>query len=356
MLFTAVLATALSFGQGATEIEVRNQTLLAPNQLVWGLGTTVGSPSVVVHEAWDTNAELLLMVYETQYEAASAVCPAGRWGVGLAYRANGSNTRALNDAGPIVVPASGSYYSCVAAHPTIVELTNLPFSQGQTWLVYFKAERECAVGDAACERYSGLGRMVIQYDANSGSSYNYFITAPDATPVLADVAQDMGYPKAAFVGGQYRIAFSQYPDIYLASSFLVDDFTVPAAPVVTAGAPAAWGDDELLSPAILCEGSSSMKMYPVGRSWDVTPSMLTDVSVGGFQSSDFSTFTEINALPYLSTLAGDVEARHLHASSSNNYAEYAMYFSSPNGTGGNSIRYADTAGFVWQDTDSRRCP
>jgi hypothetical protein len=335
---------------------LRNQTLLAPNQLVWGLGETVGSPSVTLHEPHDANANLLLMVYETQYEAPSAVCPAGRWGIGLAYRANGSNTRALNDAGPVVVPAPNTYYSCVAAHPTIVQLSNGNGPFLQSWLVYFKAEQECDPADAACERYTGLGQMVIFYNSRTGSTYNYTITAPNITPVLTDVAQDMGYPKAAFFGGQYRIAFAQFPDIYLASSPLLDDFPTPTTPVVTAGTPAAYGDDELLSPALLCDDNSLLSLYPVGRSWDVSPSMLTDVSVGGFNSTDASTFTEINPLPYLSTLAGDPEARHVHVSSSNGRSGYAMYFSTPNGSGGNSIRYADTASFTWEDTDSRRCP
>lgn len=360
MLIALATLLSVAFGQGQNDFIVRNQTLLAPNQLSWGLGTTVGSPSVVVHQPFDTQANIMMMVYETQIEGPSAVCPAGRWGIGLAYKANGSNTNALNDAGPIVIPTAGSYYSCVAAHPTIVSLNNVGIVGGQTWIVYFKAEQECAVGDKACERYTGLGRLVIAYQGNSGSTYTYSLLGPDVTPVLTEVAQDMGYPKAAFVDGKYRIAFGQFPDVYLASSALSNDFTVPATPVVTAGTPQAWGDDELLSPSILCEGDSVLKMFPVGRSWDVSPSILTDASVGMLESTDpgndFATYTEGVPLPYLSSLAGDPEPRHVHVASSATYTEYAMYFSSPNGYGGNEIRYADTEGFRWRQTDSRRCP
>ena len=360
-MVSVALMSALAWGQGVNDFTVASQVLFAPSDLVWGQQQTVGSPSVVVHHPYDRPfADILLMVYETQIGGPTATCPAGTWGVGIAYRTGGSDTSPLRDAGGIILPAAGSYYSCVAAHPTIVQLSDVGMQGGQAWLVYFKAEQECAPGDTGCDRYTGLGKLVIRYQGSSVSGgrrvYSYSVEGPDTAPVLTDVAQDMGYPKAAYVGGQYRIAFSQNPDIYLASSPLVDGFTAPATPVLTAGTPSTWGDDELFTPAILCEGSNALKMFPGGRSWDVSPSMLTDVSVGRFDSSDFSTFTEAISGPYLSTQAGDPEIRHLHAASSGGYADYAFYFSSPNGAGGNEIRFAETSNYQWRNTDTRRCP
>ncbi len=361
MLLSGIMVTALAWGQGVNDFSVASQVLLSPSNLVWGQRQTVGSPSVVLHEPYDrTSTDIMLMAYETQIGGPTANCPAGTWGVGLAFKTGGGDTAALTDAGPIIQPAAGSYYGCVAAHPTIVQLSNGSSSLTQAWLVYFKAEQECAPGDAGCDRYTGLGKLVIRYQGSSVSggrrTYSYTLEGPDVSPVLTDVAQDMGYPKAAFVGGQYRIAFSQNPDIYLASSPFVDGFTAPTTPVLTAGTPGTWGEDELFTPSILCTGSSALKMFPGGRSWDVSPSILTDVSVGLFESSDFSTFTETNAGPFLSTLDGDPEVRHLHVASSGNYAEYAFYFSSPNGSGGNEIRFAETSNYTWRTTDSRRCP
>lgn len=366
MLFAAALTTALSWGQGATAF-TEVGSVFRPVDLEWGLGETVGSPSVVTFNPYDItlfpDARISLMVYETQVEAASTECPAGKWGVGLAFRLFGNNGSLYEDLGPIVEPTDGTFYSCVAAHPTIVELSDVQVANGQTWLVYFKAEQDCTGLGTGCERYTGVGRMVVAY--NSLSLFSPFLTplftysGPDATPVLTGVAQNMGYPKAAFVDGAYRLAFGQFPDIYLASSPLTDSFAVTASPVVSAGDPTSWGDDELLSSSILCEGSSTLKMYPVGRSWSVSQSILDDVSVGGFESTtpgtDFDTFSEINTTPYRSTSDGDLEARHVHMSSSGSYGAYGLYYSTPV-SGGNEVRVAQTSGFNWRTMDSRRCP
>lgn len=359
MLFAAALTTALSWGQGATDFGT-STTVLEPSDLSWGLGDTVGSPSVSAHRPFDVlpfwpSARVLLMAYETQTEAPSTACPAGRWGVGLAIRIIGTG---FFDLGPVVEPTPGTYYSCVAAHPALVQLTDVEAAGGQTWLLYFKAEQDCSGKGSSCERYPGVGRAVISYEGVFEDPA-YVVTGPDTTPVLEGVAQNMGYPKAAFVDGEYRLAFGQFPDIYMASSPLTDDFTVSASPVLTASTPTGWGDDELLSPAVHCEGSSTMKMYPVGRSWSVSQSILDDVSVGGFVSTspgtDFDAFTEINATPYFSTSDSDEEIRHVHMVTSNSYAHYGLFYSTPLGAG-NIIRFASTPSYSWRNTDFRRCP
>jgi len=364
MFLAAALTTALAWGQGATAFS-QVGSVFRPADLEWGLGETVGSPSVVTFDPYDVgfNAKISLLVYETQVEGPSTECPAGKWGVGMAFRLFGDNASLYEDLGPIVEPTAGTYYSCVAAHPTIVELSDVQVSLGQSWLVYFKAEQDCTGQGASCERYTGVGRMVVSYDVFSIFSPfltpTFAYTAADATPVLTGVAQDMGYPRAAFVNGKYRLAFGQFPDVYLASSPLTNSFSVSPSPVLTAGTPATWGDDELSSPSILCEGSSTLKMYPMGRSWDLSPSILTDQSVGLFQSTspgtDFDSFTEVNAAPYFSTSDGDLEMRHVHMSSASSYTSYGLFYSTPVG-GGNEVRVATTSGFDWRNIDSRRCP
>jgi hypothetical protein len=367
MYVAAALATALSHGQSAgsfTEVG----SVFRPNDIEWGLQTTAGSPSVVSFQPWDYAQflrpdDISLLVYETQTEAPSAGCPAGRWGVGLAFKQGGNNGDLYEDLGAIVTPTAGTYYSCVAAHPTIVELSNVQVQNGQTWLVYFKAEQDCTGQGASCERYTGVGRLVVSYDRYSLFFPSFFapnfgFSGPDSTPVLTGVAQDMGYPKAAFVAGEYRMAFGQFPDVYLASSPLTNLFSVSPTPVLTAGTPTGWGDDEVLSPSIGCQGNGTLRMYPVGRSWDVSPSVLTDVSVGMFESTtpatDFDTYTE-GPGPYVSTSSGNLEPRHVHMASASGYTSYGLYYSTPIGAG-NEIRLTATSGFDWRNIDSRRCP
>lgn len=343
-----LMATAGALAQGAADFSIQPGALLEPSDLTWGLNTTVGSPAVARYNP-SGNRQILLMFYETQTAAASKACPAGEWGVGLAYLTN--NSLAFADAGAIVSPGS-SFYTCVAAHPAVVQL------DADTFLVYFKAELDESTctknANFDCVRYPGIGRVVVDVSFSS----NTLTVTPniDSSPVLEDVAQNMGYPSVMFEDGEYHMVYAEYPDLYLMSSPF-SAFT-GATPSVTlsAGAPATWGDDELFSASILCEGTGAYKLYPGGRIWNTAPTFILDQSVGLFESTDLSTWSETNKLPYFSTQQNyDPEFRHMDVISANSYADYAIYFSSPVG-GGNSIFRAETNSYNWRQMDNKRCP
>ena len=347
-LFLSTVALAQSNGA----FTIHTGPLLEPTDLGWGLQTTIGSPAVFRDEATDTignTYDILFMLYETQTAAESPGCPVGEWGVGLAYSFNGSTWA---DAGPVVPPGS-SYYTCVAAHPTAVSL-----GTGTDWAILFKAEQDttgCTSTPWGCDRSTGIGRLVLQYAGSTGpGAFSYTITPVAAEPVMQGVAQDMGYPSLMYADGEYHMAFAQNPDVYIVSSPFTTFFTAPTTPVITAGTSASgWEDDELFSPSILCESSTSYKLYAGGRDYDPYPT-LDNQSVGGFSSTDLTTWTEI-ADDYQNLKDDGVEVRHVDMTTSGSSSRYGAYHTRRVG-GTNEIWLSRTPNFRWFNIEDKRCP
>jgi len=322
--------------------------------------TSVGSPAVFVDPEFPF-VDLPLMFYETQVAPGDAACPAGRWGIGVAYN---SVFFGWQDAGPVVQPTPGTFYSCVAAHPTVVPLGD---PVNRQWVVYFKAELDessCTPNpDFDCDRYPGVGRFVFQANAvgtlTGGTVGFYSYSDIDDSPVLSAVAQDMGYPSAVFADGQYRMAFAQNPDVFVTSSPFTAFYGTPSAPAAEAGtAPGGWEADELYSPSLVCEGSSPAVDYLLfvgGRVFTTFPD-VGDASLGLYTSIDFSSFAEDPGSPYLSYAAGDPELRHIDVHTNGGGTSHGAFYASPNGGGGNDIRLASTSGFSQLALDPKRCP
>jgi hypothetical protein len=114
-----------------------------------------------------------------------------------------------------------------------------------------------------------------------------------------------------------------------------------------------WEDDELFSPSFVCESNTSFKLYAGGRDFDPYPTLLKQ-SVGGFSSSDLSSFTEI-ADDYHNTDDDGFEVRHLDMVTSGGAAGYGAYHTRRVG-GSNSIWLGATPGFNWAAIDDKRCP
>jgi len=325
-----------------------------PADLTWGDGSTVGSPAIFRHNLpGGLNAlglpDVLFMAYETQVGPPTAGCPVGRWGVGLAASFDGVT---WSDVGAILEPGTG-YSTCVAAHPKVVALNN------RSWLVYFKAEQDPATCPATaawgCDRYPGLGRLVIDHigsGINPANQYRYQVSAPDSSPVLRQVAQDMGYPTVQFSGSRYRLVFAQNPDLFATQSSFTTSFGAPTPIVMAGDAVGGWERDELYSPSFVCDRDNAYRIFVGGRIYEPFP-VLADASVGTFTSADYTTWTEGTG-PYLRTSLGDREVRHLDAISSDDRTQHGLFFSSPTGAG-NSIFLAATPGLD-AAIDSKRCP
>jgi len=350
-MLTLFLST-VALAQSNNAFRVHTGPLLQPSDLSWGLQSTIGSPAVIRDEATDTvgtTYDILLMVYETQTAGTSDGCPVGEWGVGLAYSFDGTN---WSDAGAIVPPGD-KYYTCVAAHPSIVSL-----GTGTDWAIFFKAEQDptgCTSTAWGCDRYTGVGRLALQYVGSTGpGSFEYSLTDTAVEPVMQSVAQDMGYPSVMYAAGNYHMAFAQNPDVYIVSSPFTTLFSAPGAPVITAGTSASgWEDDELFSPSILCHTSTSFKLYAGGRDFDPYPT-LDNQSTGGFSSTDLTTWTEI-ADDYHNLKDDGFEVRHLDMTTSGTGNRYGAYHTRRIG-GTNEVWLSSTNQFRWYNIQDKRCP
>jgi len=336
--------------------------------------TTIGSPAVFRDEI---NA-LLFMFYETQLGPPTTACPAGEWGIGLAIFQSSIFGGSWEDLGPVITPTPGTYYSCVAAHPTVV---NLGPPANQQWVVYFKAELDVAScipnSDYDCERYPGFGRFVFE-DGNFAAStlptgggnigiYRY--TPPDPSPVLEDLPDESGYPSAVFADGQYRFVYAEKPDVYSTSGPFSSglgpntDFPSPTGPTVLASSTGSgWAESEMFSPGLLCTGSSTAMpstlaydMYIGGRVFASYPT-IADSSMGLYEATSFTgPWAEDPSSPLLSVSLGDNEIRHLDPQRDGG-GLVAIYYSTPNGSGGNDIRRTNEAGFAAGNLIAKRCP
>jgi len=346
MLSLLMLTSNLAYAQS-------NSVVLRSRWLNYGERDTIGSPAVFRHNP-EPGVNALFVFFETQLAPESTACPAGEWGIGAAYTFDGSSWTLIGF--PLISPTSGTYYSCVAAHPTIV-----PLADGDSWVIYFKAEQDegsvPATADWGTDRYTGLGRFVLSYSGGpGGGNYNYTYTLPDDDPVLQSVAQDMGYPSVVFADGEYHMAFAQNPDVYVASSPFTTDFSVPAAPSLTANSSASgWDRDELFSPSLLCDGPSSFYLAVGGRVWDPYPT-LGGQSVGVYSSSDLSTWTEEPGLLH-DLDADDFEVKHLEVTTAGSLTSTGLFYTRPNNPQTrNDLWLSTTAGWSFDTVDTKRCP
>ncbi len=299
----------------------------------------VGSPSVV----FDSSSGLFVMVFETQV-GTDPDCPVGVWGIGLATSPDG---KTWTDAGgPLVQPApgAGTYWNCVAAHPTVVDRSSSFLT------VFFKAEQGDSACDSGtqpwgCDQYTGVGQLALFWTGTE-----YLATPPNSQPVL-NVGQNFGYPRAVFADGEYKVALSQRPDMLVASG-TITSLAVDATAWSPGDAP--WTPDEVYNGAPVCESDGSFAAFVGGRV--LTGTSIDEGNVGRITSTDFIHWS-LGAGPLFSTGVGDVEMRHWDVLPVGT-TDYLLYFSDQTGPGGtNRVGLAQTsAGWAPASVHSKVCP
>jgi hypothetical protein len=296
----------------------------------------VGAPSV----AYDTVRGRYVMVFEVRLPESDPNCPVGRWGLGLAVSTDGINWTA--GASPLFEPKDGTYFSCVAAHPTVF------FGEGADQIVVlFKAEQGLDACDGGtpswgCEQYTGVGRMRARFQPAGGVSRTYHT----AEPVLA-LDENFGFPKVVRSAGVWYMMLTKRPSAFMATSGALSDFTLIPEPVLEPGL-TSWTEDELFNPAMVCEDSPIFPLtsYVGGRDTNV----IGMVEYAGWGKAISSTGIDwlLGAAPYFEWV-DDSEWRHwdvLRVGAS----DQLVFFSEKDGTGRNRIRLATTTP-VWSDAD-----
>lgn len=329
-----------SWGQTPGELEVLDDILLEAGACTHAyMVNGAGAPTV----AYDPGQERYLMVFEVQLSEPDAICPVGRWGLGMAISEDGISWEAQPD--PIVEPEAGSYYSCVAAHPSAV------FRESRNALhVFFKSERgegECdedSTDEALCSRYTGVGRARVLFDEHGLVSGDVNVADEPVLPLN----EDMGYPRFVRQGGVNYLMFTQRPDVWLASSTGVDHFEVMEEPVLTAGgSPSLWAEDELFNGALTCSSSAEfpLQAWVGGRNFDGEMAMSGGIG-WGLASSVLSWFLGLEpVLEWGET--GDWRHWDVLRVGEDNYL---VYFSERDASGLPRIRLATTTS-DWDDAE-----
>ena len=180
------LVSGLSWAQSPGDFTVLDEVLIESSDdpdsyMVNG----VGAPSV----AFDSRRGRYLMAFEVRLPETAEHCPQGLWGLGLAHSADGIHW--VTGDRPLLRPREGTFYECVAAHPSVVY--NEP---NDSLYVFYKSEQgeeACAEEDLSwgCSRYTGVGRARVRFGGGAGM--------PRAVHVLGEPvlprATNMGFPR-----------------------------------------------------------------------------------------------------------------------------------------------------------------
>lgn len=302
--------------------------LLDTDDVGWTSGG-IGAPTVV----YDSASGLMVMVYETNTGTA-ANCPVGTWGLGMATSSDGLNWTDIG--GPLIAPTGGTYYSCVAAHPGLVDRAP------GTLVLFFKGEQASDACDVTtpswgCNQYTGIGRATLTWNAGAGA---YQLTGPTAAPALV-TSGNFGYPKGIYQGGEYHVAYTQYPDLYVARGSTT--LSTVVGPVWMAG-DSAWASDELRSPAPSCNGTDPFQVHVEGGA----------STLGRLDGPDEESLEEGPSM--WDVLVGDPALRHHDALPLANGGWFVV-FDTLDGPGGtNRVQYA-VSDATWAPTDlgSKTC-
>jgi hypothetical protein len=304
----------------------------------------VGAPSV----AFDSRRGRYLMAFEVRLPETEDYCPAGVWGLGLAHSADGIEWKTSDR--PLLRPREGTFYECVAAHPSVV------YNEANDSLyVFYKSEQ----GDEACSeeerpwgcsRYTGVGRARVGFGGGAGMPRSINILGE---PVLPR-ATNMGFPRFVRQGDTNYLMFTEPPNAQIAVSTTFRDFEVAAdVAIPVSAAPASWAEDELFNPAVVCEDSEEFpfKAFIGGRNVDGSSLILGGWGVA-IASSPTSWF--LGAEPVVEW-SSDTDWRHwdvLRVGSD----DYLVYFSEKGEDNKPRIRLALTSE-TWTDEgiDDKRC-
>lgn len=113
----------------------------------------VGAPTVT----WDPRLQRFIMFFETQTGPVDALCPQGRWSIGVASSEDGYAWQTWPE--PVVSPTPDTPYSCYAAHPAVVRLSNGDY---RLWFMAGQTTDACADGEPAwgCAVHPGIAGTI----------------------------------------------------------------------------------------------------------------------------------------------------------------------------------------------------
>lgn len=303
-------------------------TLLDTDDVSWTSGG-IGAPTIV----YDSESGLMVMVYETN-TGTSPNCPVGAWALGLATSSDGRTWSDIG--GALLSPTAGTFYSCVAAHPGLLDRAP------GTLILFFKGEQGNDACDETtpswgCNQYTGIGRATLTW--NSGTS-EYELTGPSTDPALVN-GVNFGYPKGVYQNSKYHVTYSQYPDVYVASGTTA--LTTVTGPVWMAG-DSTWADTELRSPSPMCDGSEPFQVHVEG-----------DTTLGRLDGDALDNLTE-GPGPLWDVAAGDPALRH-HDALPLIGGGWFVIFDTLDGPGGtNQVRYAvSDESWAPSDLGSKAC-
>jgi len=330
--------------------------------LPW-MENSVGAPTVV----YDNLRDRFIMIFESRIldpvDGAAVGCSQGVWGLGMAESTDGLNWTIRNT--PLIepVPGSGTYFSCVAAHPTA--LFETPPGTGGI-VVWFKTEQDEAAQATCgtpnepswgCDQYTGIGRMRIMLN-NAGNITNINVKNTPSIPPAA--FPSIGYPKVYKKTGQYRMLLSFYPDIWTTTSATHDGWAAPTQVMEVADYTGAitWVRDEFFNPSSLCDDTVTFPLaaFPGGRHTGA----LGVVESGGWGKAISSTGTSwVLGVAAQQEWANDNEFRHWDITRLVT-GEYLIWFSQSDPGSNprvNRIYFGGTtATFNNTDVQSKVCP
>ncbi len=344
MSFAIALASA-ALAQAPGDFVIDPDILLEANSDGDGyMVNGVGAPTVM----WDQFRSRYVMFFETRLPDTDPECTVGMWGLGMATSTDGVNW--TPNATALLKPVAGTYYSCVAAHPSGFQLLN------DTIMIYFKAEQAsdaCAISEPSwgCARFTGIGRLQVYFNAAGGVRK----TTAYATPILK-IAVDNGFPKVTLKVDTYYMFHAQRPNVWLATSKKLHGFTLKSAATLLPGF-VSWGPDEAFSPSVVCEVDDGLPLtvYPGGKDLVGVPPLISAASWGRGVSADGLSVL-MDADPYF-TWNDDLQWRHWEVLRLGATGEHLLYYSEKDpGTGNPRIRMASTTP-TWSgpDLDVKRC-
>lgn len=342
ILASAVFAAAPAAAQQQGDFVVWPDVLLEANSEGSGYMTNgVGAPAVV----WDPNLDRYLMVFEVNLPETSPDCPVGMWGLGIAYSDVGAATGWVAGPEPLLEPTAGTFYACVAAHPTVMYNANT-----STMSVWFKAEQtdppDAAIGP---NRYTGVGQIRVKFRTGGGIQS----VTVEPSPVL-QLDQDFGMPKVIRKGGtDWEMMLTLRPDAWMATGTTSSAFTLDPEPVLTADPNnnPYWALDELFNAALVCEKDITFpySTFIGGRDLGANGEILA-AGWGKAISSDTDTWF-LGADPYFEW-SGPDEWRHWDVLRVDDPGgtEYLVWFDEKDANGHNQVRFATTID-TWNTAD-----
>jgi hypothetical protein len=320
--------------------------VLSPDPASTYANVSVSNPSVVR----DIFNNQYVMAFETKTTTVDANCPNGVWDIGFATSPDGITWTMQTTPAIAPNPASNNYYSCVAAHPSLIYRSTNPAAV-PTMFLYFKAE-----GWAGANK--GIGVAFIKFRSSGAPYVRNLYAAPALVP---SSGQTFATPHVIRQGSNYRMMVQEYPDILEYTSNSGTSFTTAGVtrfglstyqqPIVS------WVDDEFYNPAYVCDddpiGSFDLRVFPGARDTNAGTVLSGAWSTAVAHRSIFSYV--LNTTPEV-TWANNTEWRHWDVLGLTT-GDYLIYFDEKDVSGNNFIRLGGTD-LTWNAADirTRFCP